>query len=1692
MSKRFFTSNFQKNIRMRSMFTKALSFGCLVMLLLVSTTSNAQLYWNTNGTLASLTAANWGTVATGPFTTAWTNGSNINFTANSSITNVTNTPVGNLTVTNSSTVAWGVAGTFSTGGGIRTFDIGTGSTLNWNGQSVSTVAGTGFIKNGGGTWNIGAQGNLYPGGFTLNAGMVIIGGINAFGGGGTNPLNINGGTICTVATRTIPAGKYSAINIGGDFTFGDGASNTANISFADPTSLGTAVRKIDLAGTAAVSTYTFGGAISGAGGGITLGTTSGNGILLLTNAANSYTGATTITSGELRLNPATTTATFASPITLNGGTLSTTNIAVNTVLTSSSTLNLSASSAINLGSLVHSLKFANSSAVSWTAGAVLTISGWTGTVSVGASGTAGKIFFGTDATGLTAAQLSQIKFQKAGIYYPAIILSTGEVVPALKYAITSISPASPTATVGFSVTVQSQDYDGIPRLTINGSTFSLSTNGNAGAISGTTTGTILGSTNSVTVSGVILASAGTNVTLTATRTSGDPLITGVSSPFTVLAAGGTPTHFAITSISPASPTAGSGFNVTVESQDGSNVPQSVAANTSFSLSTNGNAGSIGGTVTGTINASTSSVVVTGVTLATAGTGVTLTATRTSGDNLTAGTSAGFTVLAAANHLAFVGVPSTGTVNTNITTFTVEARRPDNTVDNTYTGNVVISKGSGTGTLSGTLTQPAVSGVATFNNLQFNAADTYTLNANSGAFSQITSGNIVISDVSLSTDFFRSNGTGGGTWNTAGTWQTSHDGSTGWMTSTLVPGNTASGINIRTGDVVTVSAAQSAILVTVNGQLTINTGITLTLTNATGFDVTVNGTLLNSGTLTLTGCTMSVTSGGTYIHNTGTSAATLFGLTTLDPNSTTIYRGSGTLTPAVSFSGRTYGHLIFESTSGTWTAAISGSTASSSTNFTLGTGVTLTNTYTGTFTVNGNLSIDGTLTNGAGAQTFSLSGAGKTISGSNLNGFFDVLNINNGASYSLQNNLTSLAAGTINMLGTSTLDINGKILTLGVFTGSATASLSGSATSEVVIAGTAGTLYFTSGSQSLNNLTLNSGSSATLGSALDIYGAITLTTASLNLNAQHLTLKSGLSATGSIGNLTGSTLTGATNVTVERYISDNSGGRAWRMLSAPTTGQTINAAWQEGFWGGTVGISGYGTLITSTVVPSSGNLEDSQQPNSSLGTYSGGAWSWLSSTNVPFATNSGYMIYIRGDRNIAPSTSTTGANATVLRSTGTIHQGTQGAIAASGFTLVGNVYPSTIDFASITKSGINNSFIVWDPALPGSYNLGAYQTWTSGTGWTPGGGNYSGNPAGVIQSGQAFFVSGTGSITLTEASKVSGSRSVFTPMATLPVFRTNLYVSGTPNKLADGNAVVFDNSYSNAIDADDAPKMNNWGENFGMIRNAASLVVESRQALVSNDTIYYNMNNLKQLTYVLEFNPENMPANVLSAYLLDNYLGTSTQIDITAISTVNFTVTSNPASSASNRFKVVFNVDAPLPVTFISLNATQRSAGIQLDWRVANETGLDHYTVERSLNGMNFGNISNNIAATGNALYSWTDVNPNHGVNFYRIKAIDVSGQPKYTNVVKVVIGSPGSISINPNPVVGGKINLQFVNEAAGKYEINLYNSSGQLIFNSTINHIGGSSTQIIKLPSTLGEGVYQAEIGKPDSSKEVQKIVVNN
>jgi autotransporter-associated beta strand protein len=297
-------------------------------------------YTDTNATTA-WNAARWNNSANGPtYSSTFTSGNNALFTSgNYSFAGMgSSTPiVGNITLNDNVTVTFASIGsTLNTGGNVRTITVGSGSVLDLNAQAISATVGTGFIKNGAGVY---ATGNgTYQGGFTLNAGTVIAKGTTGMGSGSTNVLTLNGGTVAGNATRSFDNTRFlGGIVIGGNVQFGELstvvalASSTANLSFANNVSLGSANRTFTLGNQ---GIQTFSGIISSSGsGGLTFAANAGTsgGLFALTGTANTFTGNISINGGEARFTADGSLGDAANDIVIDGGTFSMAVGATNTI-----------------------------------------------------------------------------------------------------------------------------------------------------------------------------------------------------------------------------------------------------------------------------------------------------------------------------------------------------------------------------------------------------------------------------------------------------------------------------------------------------------------------------------------------------------------------------------------------------------------------------------------------------------------------------------------------------------------------------------------------------------------------------------------------------------------------------------------------------------------------------------------------------------------------------------------------------------------------------------------------------------------------------------------------------------------------------------------------------------------------------------------------------------------------------------------------------------------------------------------------------------------------------------------------------------------------------------------------------------------------------------------------------------------
>jgi hypothetical protein len=607
---------------------------------------------------------------------------------------------------------------------------------------------------------------------------------------------------------------------------------------------------------------------------------------------------------------------------------------------------------------------------------------------------------------------------------------------------------------------------------------------------------------------------------------------------------------------------------------------------------------------------------------------------------------------------------------------------------------------------------------------------------------------------------------------------------------------------------------------------------------------------------------------------------------------------------------------------------------------------------------------------------------------------------------------------------------------------------------------------------------------------------------LNLNAD-ITLLSNKNQTASVSQIPVNVKInyGVGRFIVERYINTNTNGghgKSWQLISTPAFGETIFDTWQEK---GNKNISGFGTWITDAGGAQKGFDAVSFAPSMKYFDEKSYQWIGISGTNINIENEKGYMIFVRGDRKASSLNSP--PTPTVLRTRGKLYSPQNlpatNKVPADKFQCIGNPYASAIDFSKIKRSPeIENSFRVWDPEYYGVFGFGGYQTISAVTGYKaiPGGSSIYNVTSDYrnIQSGQSFFVhnfSGTeGSVSFSEECKMADAHHLVNRIASTEMIEKKILFTKLilQNTVVDGNAVAFDKNYSNNIDSDDALKINNSMENFGIKKHGQILIVEAHGEIKANDTIFYNMENLSKQTYKLLFIPEKIHTG-MEAFLFDEYLKTETQINLKDTSSIDFSITSDASSAMDNRFLLVFKpILIPIEISF---KASQKNANVFLEWKIKNEIDVKEYHIEHSSDGINF-SLLEIISASNNSTGSYNQVHrqPLNGANYYRIKIAKIAGNFEYSEIVKILIpGIFSSINIYPNPILGENINLLFLNQSKGNYQLRLINSAGQIMSFKEINFPGGNDLQTLPFKKNMAHGIYYVEIKKPYGEKQRLKLI---
>ncbi len=186
---------------------------------------------------------------------------------------------------------------------------------------------------------------------------------------------------------------------------------------------------------------------------------------------------------------------------------------------------------------------------------------------------------------------------------------------------------------------------------------------------------------------------------------------------------------------------------------------------------------------------------------------------------------------------------------------------------------------------------------------------------------------------------------------------------------------------------------------------------------------------------------------------------------------------------------------------------------------------------------------------------------------------------------------------------------------------------------------------------------------------------------------------------------------------------------------------------------------------------------------------------------------------------------------------------------------------------------------------------------------------------------------------------------------------------------------------------------------------------------------------------------------------------------------------DPASQAIAIGSISFSMST-LPLSFLDFNGHRQFNDVLLNWKTKQEINTASFDIERN-NGNSWETVGT-IAASGNSSnisnYAFTDINPQGSVLLYRLKQIDIDGNYKYSNIIRIINGNiKTDILSYPNPFMT-QINVTISTLSDQKVVITFYDAGGKKVRAETKNIYTGSNSFSISNLDKLSKAVYYLEV----------------
>jgi hypothetical protein len=210
-------------------------------------------------------------------------------------------------------------------------------------------------------------------------------------------------------------------------------------------------------------------------------------------------------------------------------------------------------------------------------------------------------------------------------------------------------------------------------------------------------------------------------------------------------------------------------------------------------------------------------------------------------------------------------------------------------------------------------------------------------------------------------------------------------------------------------------------------------------------------------------------------------------------------------------------------------------------------------------------------------------------------------------------------------------------------------------------------------------------------------------------------------------------------------------------------------------------------------------------------------------------------------------------------------------------------------------------------------------------------------------------------------------------------------------------------------------------------------------------------------------------------------------------TSSATAVTVPNVSAFSTFAITENL-APLQVQFLDFEAYAVDAIVLLKWKTGSEVNSDHFSVQRSADGLSFTEIGT-VGAAGNSQvvlhYADEDRNPLQGRSFYRIVEHGTDGSMVYSEIRAVYFNAPKAIAFEayPNPTTQANLRLRIVGGDDETITVTLTDLLGRVMHTAQVTPDSDIFVYVFENLPPLVRGTYIVQT-KSQQGSDSFKIMV--